>query len=225
MKSNIYTYTKTNASGEQEEVTVTWDQERCIHAAACVNHLPDVFDPDRRPWIAPDEGEADAIEEAVCQCPTGALHLTRNGENPETAPPETRVTVFPNGPLLVHGDVDIVDSDGEVLVHDTRVALCRCGRSDNQPLCDGSHDDGFVDEGAVQANQLSGEGPSGAASESVHIQVAEGGPLLLQGPITLEAADGERCAGRRGALCRCGASGNKPFCDGSHNDAHRELHG
>ncbi len=44
--------------------------------------------------------------------------------------------------------------------------------------------------------------------------VREGGPYAFRGDITL---DGKR-AGYRMTLCRCGASKNKPFCDGSHHD-------
>lgn len=43
------------------------------------------------------------------------------------------------------------------------------------------------------------------------------GPLWVRGSITVEAADGEAYEARnRQTLCRCGASQNKPFCDGSH---------
>lgn len=43
------------------------------------------------------------------------------------------------------------------------------------------------------------------------------GPLVLRGGIRVEGADGESYEIRnRQALCRCGKSGNKPFCDGSH---------
>lgn len=43
------------------------------------------------------------------------------------------------------------------------------------------------------------------------------GPLWVEGGITIESADGETYERRnRVALCRCGASANKPFCDGSH---------
>ena len=76
MDTNVYTY-------EGDEVTVTWDQERCIHARACVDGLPDVFDPERRPWIKPGRADPDAAEAVVPRCPTGALHLTRNGTAPE----------------------------------------------------------------------------------------------------------------------------------------------
>lgn len=43
------------------------------------------------------------------------------------------------------------------------------------------------------------------------------GPLWVRGEITVESADGEQYEIRnRVTLCRCGASQNKPFCDGSH---------
>jgi len=208
MESKIFTY-------ESDGITVTWDQTRCIHAEACVQGLPSVFDPDRRPWIDPDQADPDAVEAVVQQCPTGALHLERSGVNPETAPDTNRITLFPNGPLLVRGDVELVDSDGAVLLRDTRLALCRCGLSQNKPLCDGSHDEAFEDDGSLKATRLS-DGDSG--NDTLRIQAAQSGPFLLQGPLTLEGADGQTCSGSKGALCRCGASGSKPFCDGSHND-------
>jgi hypothetical protein len=43
------------------------------------------------------------------------------------------------------------------------------------------------------------------------------GPLWVQGGIHIESADGKRFEPRnRVALCRCGVSANKPFCNGSH---------
>lgn len=43
------------------------------------------------------------------------------------------------------------------------------------------------------------------------------GPISLRGGITLQSADGQEYQSRnRMTLCRCGASKNKPFCDGSH---------
>ena len=46
-----------------------------------------------------------------------------------------------------------------------------------------------------------------------------GGPFWVEGDITLATWGGEEYAphGRR-ALCRCGASKNKPFCDGTHQE-------
>jgi CDGSH-type Zn-finger protein len=50
--------------------------------------------------------------------------------------------------------------------------------------------------------------------------VRNNGPLRLEGNITICDQDGQPfgLAGRTVvSLCRCGQSGNKPFCDGSHN--------
>jgi CDGSH-type Zn-finger protein len=50
------------------------------------------------------------------------------------------VTPYPDGPLLVRGDVDILGPDGTPLPRRRRtVALCRCGLSALKPFCDGSH--------------------------------------------------------------------------------------
>jgi CDGSH-type Zn-finger protein len=58
------------------------------------------------------------------------------------APPRSDVviTACPDGPLLVRGDVEIVDSDGHVLPRRRNtIALCRCGLSSIKPHCDGTH--------------------------------------------------------------------------------------
>jgi len=55
------------------------------------------------------------------------------------------------------------------------------------------------------------------------IGIVENGPLWVRGGIPVESADGEPYEVRnRVALCRCGASKNKPLCDGSHTDVHFE---
>ena len=210
MDTNIYTY-------EGDEVTVTWDQKRCIHAQACVDGLPSVFDPERRPWIEPDEADPDAVEAVVPRCPTGALHLTRNDEDPEQTPHENQISIAPNGPLYVHADAELIDSDGTTLLTDARMALCRCGRSENKPLCDGSHDEGFEEAGQIAVDHLST--PDDAEETGpLRIRATEDGPFVVEGPVTIEASDEDTISGHRGALCRCGASGSKPFCDGSHSE-------
>lgn len=57
----------------------------------------------------------------------------------QPAQPAARVTAYPDGPLVVRGDFVVCDVDGNTLVEDRVVALCRCGRSGAKPLCDGSH--------------------------------------------------------------------------------------
>jgi len=62
-----------------EEVVVTYDDEKCIHAGNCVKQLPSVFDVNRDPWIDPTAAPVDDIESAVNACPSGALGLQRGG--------------------------------------------------------------------------------------------------------------------------------------------------
>ena len=55
--------------------------------------------------------------------------------------------------------------------------------------------------------------------DEVTIKVRESGPYLVRGKVTLTDVDGNPYAVAEGAniaLCRCGGSQTKPFCDGSH---------
>ncbi|MFW5886163.1 MAG: CDGSH iron-sulfur domain-containing protein [Bacteroidota bacterium] len=47
--------------------------------------------------------------------------------------------VIKNGPLLVEGNFQLKDSNGNIMNSSKRVHLCRCGKSGNLPFCDGSH--------------------------------------------------------------------------------------
>ena len=54
---------------------------------------------------------------------------------------DVKILVRLNGPYWVEGPLDLVDQDGnpfEVQAGE-RIALCRCGQSDNKPFCDSSH--------------------------------------------------------------------------------------
>jgi CDGSH-type Zn-finger protein len=55
-------------------------------------------------------------------------------------------------------------------------------------------------------------------SDEVTITAYEDGPLLVRGPVTFRTQDGDVIdPGRETvALCRCGKSASKPFCDGTH---------
>jgi CDGSH-type Zn-finger protein/uncharacterized Fe-S cluster protein YjdI len=123
-----------------DAIEVHWEPRLCIHVKNCVRGLGEVFDPDARPWVQVDAASADAIAATVLTCPTGALHFRRLDGGPQEEPPaETAVEARPNGPLFVRGRVRIEGADGQVVREDTRVALCRCGASENKPFCDGSH--------------------------------------------------------------------------------------
>ena len=57
--------------------------------------------------------------------------------------------------------------------------------------------------------------------ENIQIKVMKNGPLLITGKvdITDENGDINETEGKMVALCRCGQSANKPFCDGTHTKA------
>ncbi|MEE8388710.1 MAG: CDGSH iron-sulfur domain-containing protein [Acidiferrobacterales bacterium] len=110
------------------------------------------------------------------------------------------------------GDIEINGIEGES--RDFRVALCRCGASKYKPFCDGSHeklsfnDNGKGKAGIIEDNLAEGELTTNPATD---------GPLLLSGPVEIRNAEGKVIfRGEKTSLCRCGASSNKPFCDGSH---------
>jgi uncharacterized Fe-S cluster protein YjdI len=123
-----------------EHIVVMWEPAYCIHTARCLNAEPEVFDVARKPWIVLEAANADRIAQAVMKCPTGALHFRRVDEGEqEPVPTETTVRPWTNGPLLLRGNLTLVDGKGEAIRQGTRVALCRCGQSSNKPFCDGTH--------------------------------------------------------------------------------------
>ena len=116
-----------------------------------------------------------------------------------------------NGPYAVHAQIELAGSESGF-----RAAACRCGASRRKPYCDGSD--------AAAGFAASGE-PATKASEPLaerggtlrHLTPVSNGPLQVQGNLETCSGTGRTVLRTRSArLCRCGASGNKPFCDGSH---------
>lgn len=214
------------------------------------------------------------------------------------------IKITKNGPYLLYGATQISEKiiltdengvsikygDGKVFeIKSDPVALCRCGRSNNAPFCDGNHAiagfDGtetasfepimdqksmnafrgpkqtmldnaqycafarFCDRGgriwnlvmkgdevsnklaAQEANLCpagrllmftnSGESLEETTNPEIHTIEDNGlkisGPLWIRGGIRVESADGKVYEVRqKQTLCRCGASVNKPFCNGAH---------
>lgn len=195
---------------EGEEVTIYFEAKKCIHSRGCVLGRPDVFVPNvQGEWIHPDAATADEVAELAHNCPSGAITYIRRDGRGETAPIVNTIRIRENGPLACHGELMI---DGAPAL---RATLCRCGRSANKPYCDGSHATaGFVATGEPATR------PSealAARNGRVTIVGSENGPLLVSGNAELVSGTGrtiDRCT--KAALCRCGGSANKPFCDGSH---------
>lgn len=69
--------------------------------------------------------------------------------------------------------------------------------------------------GAIQYRRKDGEADEAPPPVNL-LSVREAGPYAIRGELTLRGQP----LGTRATLCRCGASKNKPFCDGSHHDIH-----
>jgi len=130
---------------KNEDITIIWKPETCIHSTLCWKGLQEVFDPKRRPWIIADAAGSEKIKDQINKCPSGALsYVLNNVEAPTEISlsdgKETHILeCMPNGPLLLKGEVLIRNTDGTEEMKSGTTALCRCGASQNKPYCDGSH--------------------------------------------------------------------------------------
>jgi uncharacterized Fe-S cluster protein YjdI len=71
--------------------------------------------------------------------------------------------------------------------------------------------------GALRTRQL-GAVPA-KRQQSLELSASADGPLLVTGGVRILDAEGNLLyEGERAALCRCGGSANKPFCDGTHKE-------
>jgi CDGSH-type Zn-finger protein/uncharacterized Fe-S cluster protein YjdI len=199
------------------QVEVTFDGQRCIHAAECVKRLSQVFDPQKRPWVQPEHASADDIATTIQACPSGALHYKRQDGGPaEPIPSENTITLVENGPLYIRGEVTLLGGDDAVLAQDTRMALCRCGQSQHKPYCDNSHQALPFQAAAEVIDTLRMEVPD-IGSGPLEIKANPSGPLRFTGKAALVNGAGEAVfQAERQFLCRCGQSSKKPFCDGTH---------
>ena len=199
---------------------------------------------------------------------------------------EVKIDVLEDGPLIVDNLENFTNSTGDKLETEEKIALCRCGHSENKPYCDGSHKkEGFTGERLTKASltkERAYEGkeitvhdnrticchaaecvtnlnsvfdinsnpwinpdnatvdevievvkkcPSGALSYTVggiktrdfeghsEINIARNGPYNVMGNIELNVPEELQPPSKdHYSLCRCGASKNKPYCDGSHSE-------
>jgi CDGSH-type Zn-finger protein/uncharacterized Fe-S cluster protein YjdI len=199
-----------------QDIDVRFDKSLCIGIAECGRSTGELFQKGRNPWCLPDASTPAEVREIIERCPSGALSYHDKTGDAEAAPAQNRITVVADGPLYAHGALRIEGAPEDKPGLNTRAALCRCGQSQNKPYCDNSHREaGFRDYGAV------GDTGPGLESEGgpLELKPVEHGPLLARGNFKIRAASGRIAwAGEKVALCRCGASENKPFCDGKHRE-------
>lgn len=125
------------------------------------------------------------------------------------------ITVRSNGPLVCEGNFTLHSADSEILSEESELFLCRCGKSGTAPYCDGSHKRIGFEDAAVFSDERDEE--LGAAIGSVTITCRTNAMYLVNGPVIIRSKDGSSVTHRnKAAMCRCGASANKPFCDASH---------
>lgn len=203
-------------SYESDEIEVTYDVKRCIHSAECTRGLPEVFDTSRRPWIQPEQSNADRIAGVIHKCPTGALKYNRkDGGPPEPTPKQNDFRLGADGPVYLRGDFYFTDESGEPVKTDTRIALCRCGKSRNKPYCDNTHED--IEWSASDTVPEQGKPDSDEASGKFILEPAVNGPMVCHGTIAALNPDGSTASVvENPTFCRCGGSENKPYCDGTH---------
>ena len=196
-----------------ESIELRFEARRCIHSRGCVLSRPDVFVPNvSGEWLHPERATAAEIAELAHNCPSGAIRYGRlDGGPEEQAPRVNLVKVRENGPLAFQADLRISGQAPTL-----RATLCRCGASKNKPFCDGSH--------TAAHFQATGEPAVGKLADlaqrdgPVELTPSRNGPLLIKGAIEVVSGTG-RTVGKltATALCRCGGSSNKPYCDGTHS--------
>ena len=121
------------------DTTIHDNRGICSHAGYCTNGLPSVFRLKTEPWIDPDGATPDATKATIQKCPSGALSYTAGGVEHRDREGDPAIFVSPNGPYVVTGGPELLDTDRGEGVSTEHYTLCRCGGSKNKPFCDGSH--------------------------------------------------------------------------------------
>ena len=193
-------------------ITVLIRGERCIHSRNCVLGLPSVFVPNAEgAWVHPDNAMVEDVAALARACPSGAIAYERLDGGQAEAPPEVNtVRLRENGPIAVHADLNVGSETGSF-----RATLCRCGASRHKPYCDGSHHEaGFEASGEPPSKESA---PLAVRNGPLNVKPLPNGPLLFEGPVEICSGTGRTITREQTtALCRCGGSANKPFCDGTH---------
>ncbi|MGH9897779.1 MAG: CDGSH iron-sulfur domain-containing protein [Pyrinomonadaceae bacterium] len=124
---------------EAEKITIHDNRGICAHAGRCTDGLPSVFRLKQEPWIDPQGAPAEEIIETIRKCPSGALSYTVDGAEHRDREGTAAIFVSPNGPYVVTGGPQLLDTPRGEGASTEHFTLCRCGGSKNKPFCDGSH--------------------------------------------------------------------------------------
>jgi len=193
-------------------LVVRFDSGKCIHSRHCVLEHPHVFQANvEGPWINPDNAPVETVVQAAHDCPSGAITYQRLDGAAQEAPPTINTArIRENGPIAFRADLLI---DGRAA--SIRATLCRCGTSQNKPFCDGSHAAAGFTATGEPATQASA--PLNSRGGLLNVALLTNGPLKISGNLEVCTGTGRTISrSQETYLCRCGASGNKPYCDGTH---------
>jgi CDGSH-type Zn-finger protein len=124
---------------EGKEIVIHDNRGICAHAGKCTDGLASVFRLKQEPWIDPNAATANEIAAIINQCPSGALSYTIKEAEEHTREGEPSVFIAPNGPYVVSGGPELLDTERGAGASPEHFTLCRCGGSKNKPFCDGTH--------------------------------------------------------------------------------------
>ncbi|PKK87445.1 MAG: hypothetical protein CVV63_00985 [Tenericutes bacterium HGW-Tenericutes-8] len=140
-----------------------------------------------------------------------------------------KIEITKNGPYKVIGNIPLTEKklvsvDGKTEVKKIKdypsaetTYLCRCGKSKHAPYCDGTHKtffDGTLTASRGKDSDIPMTDPEIAVMQNKIKGVS--GPLSVSGFVRISDEVGTFEPKTKVSLCRCGASKNKPFCDGTH---------
>ncbi len=140
------------------------------------------------------------------------LEQRGNKRVPKRLDVANELLVTSGGQLKLTGNITLINEDGSI-THANNLSLCRCGASKSKPFCDDQHlEIEFYDGGAI--TQLSDWMPV-TRPQTITVTCVKDGPLKFRGYLRIYNKKGQECITMSGALCRCGKSSKKPFCDNS----------
>ncbi len=114
------------------------------------------------------------------------------------------------GPIKITGNLTLNGEDGDV-THANHLTLCRCGASRSKPICDDQHQDiKFMDLGNIER---ASDCMPVVRPQTLTITCIKDGPLKYRGYLRVFNIKGQEFLSMQGALCRCGKSTKKPFCN------------
>jgi CDGSH-type Zn-finger protein len=124
-----------------KKITIHDNRGICAHAGRCTDGLASVFRLNEEPWIHPDAASVEEIIATIKKCPSGALsYSVEDGEHRDRDDVgDSSIFVAPNGPYVVSGEPDLVDTKRAEGASKEHFTMCRCGGSRNKPFCDGTH--------------------------------------------------------------------------------------